>query len=279
MRTALIAASLAALWLLQGIPAVAASTPLEAAAASTPIETAAADIQRMAGERRLILVGEMHGTREVPQLMATLVERYAQHGPVLLGLELPRDGQVALKAYLRSEGSTRHRNALRAQRFLQPADGHNDGRRSEDVLDMVERVRVLRAAGRDVAILPFDVTLSGGGAEERDRDMADYLRSAYRALPRGRLVVVTGNVHAMHVRPDFPDAAKFQTPMGSHLADLSPYSVDVNAVAGEFWACAPGCGPQPARASSSRSGPASGAFRDSFDYQVVLPRFTPARVF
>lgn len=247
-------------------------------AATPAIDDAAAEIQRVAGAHRVLLIGEMHGTRELPQLMAALVDGYVTDGPVLLGLELSRSGQGALRTYLDSDGSTLDRNALHAQPFLKPPNGRNDGRRNEHVLDLVEHVRILRAAGRDVSILLFDVVASRDGAQARDRDMAAYLRRAYRALPAGRLLVVTGNVHAMHERPDFPDAAKFQTPMGRYLADLMPYSVDVSAAAGSYWACMQACGPQPAHAPSATSGPARGPYRDSFDYQIVLPEVTPARL-
>ena len=52
-------------------------------------EEAAKTLVASAGVSRLILLGEMHGTREIPRLVAHVVSHYAAEGPVLLGLEIP----------------------------------------------------------------------------------------------------------------------------------------------------------------------------------------------
>ena len=49
------------------------------------IQEAANFIRSEAGSHRLILLGEMHGTREAPQLVGELVAAYSSQGPVLLG--------------------------------------------------------------------------------------------------------------------------------------------------------------------------------------------------
>lgn len=249
-------------------------TPADARPSLAAIASAADEIVRAAGDHRLVLIGEMHGTREVPQLAAALVARYSKTQPVVLGLELGRNGHAAIATYLRSGGSPADRQVLRDQQFLYAPPGRSDGRRNESVIDLIEALRQLREAGRDVAILPFDVSASTDGAEARDRRMAHYLRKSIEALPHGRLIVVTGNVHAMKARPDVPDAAKFQTPMGSYLLDLDPYAINVDARIGYFWACMPACGEQPVSPFATESGPSSGPFRNSFDYELVLPTFS-----
>jgi hypothetical protein len=50
----------------------------------------AAQIRQHAGEHRLLVLGEFHGTRETPLLVRQLVDDYSRNGPVLLALELPR---------------------------------------------------------------------------------------------------------------------------------------------------------------------------------------------
>ncbi|RPD88626.1 hypothetical protein [Luteimonas sp. 100069] len=68
--------------------------------------TAAADWRRDAvetllresGEHRLVVLGEMHGTREVPLLASDLVEHWSRTGPVLLALEIPVREHAALRA-------------------------------------------------------------------------------------------------------------------------------------------------------------------------------------
>ena len=55
--------------------------------------------------------------------------------------------------------------------------------------------------------------------------MAGRIRAAFETLPSGRLLVLSGNVHAMVAKPGYAPPEK-QDPMGSYLRDLDPWSVD-----------------------------------------------------
>jgi erythromycin esterase-like protein len=239
----------------------------------------AADLVRSeAGSHRLILLGEKHGTQEIPDLVAMLVSSYAAEGPVLLGLDVPRSEHAAFKRYLDSDGGPKAQGALRSMPFWQVQGIQHDGRRSHDMLDLVEHVRTLRASGHDIAILPYDIAKGDApdrvvDPDARDRVMADVVRHAWSNLPRGRLLVLGGNVHAMLERPaDAPP--QMQTPMGTLLRDLDPYSVDIVARSGAFWACLQPCGPLASTAGTAVSGPVDGPFR----FRVVLERFSVARL-
>lgn len=227
----------------------------------------AADVVRsVAGARRLILLGELHGTREVPQLVAALVDAYASGGPVLVAVEIDHAEQDAIDAYLRSTGGARARAALTGRTYWTRPPARHDGRRNEALVDLFEHVRRQRAAGRDMAVLAFDVPATADH-HARDRAMATVLRAAHVALPRGRLIVVTGNVHAMLERPAAAPAV-MQVPMGAFLRDLDPASFRITARTGEFRACRPACGPAPVDGTGERTRPASGAYH----HVVVLAR-------
>lgn len=233
------------------------------------------ELMAAAGDHRAILLGEMHGTREIPLVVGDLVEHWSRTEPVLLALEIHASEQHALVDYLDGDGAPASREQLRQRSYWSVSPEHNDGRRSEDMLDLVDRVRGLRSEGRDVAILAFDVA-NGISRDSgwRDRAMAANLRSAWEALSDGRLLVVTGNVHAMRLRPDYAPP-QMQTPMGAYLQDLHPISIEIAAAGGAFWACPPsGCGPVPVVAGV----PGGSLDEDApFDHRIVLPQFTPAR--
>lgn len=265
-------------WLLAAAMAVsAAAWGRPAAQVDDGIAEAAHAIQAHAGPRRLILLGELHGTREIPELVRTLTARYADAGPVLLALEMPYPEQASLDAYLRSDGGADALAALRARPFWQRADTDHDGRRSEDMLELIDAVRALRRHGRDVALLAYDMAAETArrDANARDRFMADVVRHAYDALPRGRLLVLGGNVHAMLERPGYAPP-QMPVPMGTHLRELQPVSVRIGASTGEYWACMrPNpCGPQPVDGSPGRTGPQP----MPYTFGVVLPRATVARL-
>jgi len=241
---------------------------------------AASRIRTGVGADRLVLLGETHGTREIPDLVASLVADYAAEGPVLLALEMPRSEHAALSQYLISDGGDAARAALRATAFWTVTGNQHDGRRSEDMLDLIEAVRALRDEGRDVAFVPYDVErgFDRVDGDARDAAMARHVRAAYAALPRGRLLVLAGNVHAMLRKPEHAPA-QMPVPMGEHLHDLAPYSARIDARAGQSWACRDArCGPLPVVAMATEDGAPTGIFARVYDLQVLLPSFTIARL-
>ncbi len=255
----------------------AAAAPAGGAVVSQAGSTAAAsEIVRAAGGHRLLLVGEMHGTREPPAMLLQLATDYAASGPVLVGLEIHASEQSAIRRYLGSDGSAGEQLRLRAGEFWQVAPAHNDGRRNREVLDLIEGMRDLRATGRDVAILAIDVGKRGSSdSQARDLVMAKRVRVAFKHLPRGRMLVLTGNVHTMREKPGFAPP-EMQDPMGSYLIDLSPFAVNVSARTGQFWACmGDRCGPRDFDGHGMHSGPSDG---HPYDYELVLDRYSLAHL-
>lgn len=263
-------------WLLATLLGLALSAPTHASPAEgEPPEAAARTLVAAAGDARLILLGEMHGTRETPRLVAQVVAHYAAEGPVLLGLEIPGSGQPPLRRYLDSAGTDADRAALLATPFWNVQGDQHDGRRSHDVIDLIEQVRQLRAQGRDVSLLAYDAEPGRrSDGNERDRIMAARVRASFNALPRGRLLVLTGNVHAKLFRPEYAPP-QMPTPMGHWLGDLAPWSVDIQATRGAFWACmASTCSERslpPWRAGGKLAG-------QDYHYRLLLDRFSVARL-
>ena len=223
-------------------------------AVSAHADDTAAQIRQHAGDHRLLVLGEFHGTRETPLLVRQLVDDYSRNGPALLALELPRAETPTLRDYLASDGGAAARQRLHGRTFWTVRDDQHDGRRSRDMLAMIEDLRALKAQGRAIEVVGYDVNHSDGGSQARDDRMAAELRRLYRRLPEGaRMVVLTGNVHAMLQRPaDAPPEMQTQ-PMASALRDLDIYSVRMEALRGHFWGCMDRCKPlalleRPARA-------------------------------
>lgn len=248
--------------------------PLCGFGAEDPVAAAAERIAAEAGSHRIVVIGEMHGTREAPAVMKRLSRHYARQGPVLVALEVWRTEHDALSAYLRSDGGEAARARMREGPFWDVAPDRNDGRRTEDMLDLVESVRRLRVAGHDVAVMPFDIGPDAYvDSAARDRDMAGYLRSAFEAFPHGRLLVLTGNVHAMRKPPAVIGDEQFRTAT-QLLADLGPFSVHLTASSGGFWACSVDeCGVRHMGVAMT-----TGAVDDRFHFQYVLPEYTVARL-
>ena len=203
------------------------------------IVEAVGQIARHAGQQRLIVLGELHGTREIPALTGLLLRHYAAQGPVMLALEMPQSEQPALDRYLASDGGKAAWQALASTPFWQVNDDQHDGRRSVQMRQLVEEMRVLCNQGAVVQVLAYDVTKAAADAHDhhwRDAQMAANLRKSVDGYP-GTTVVLTGNVHAMRARPDWAPPELQLAPMTSQLLDLQPFAVNLTAGRGEFWGC------------------------------------------
>ena len=209
---------------------------------SARADDAAMQIRQHAGDHRVLVLGEFHGTREIPLLVRRLVDDYSRNGPVVLALELPRGENTTLRDYLDSDGGAMARQHVHGRAFWTVRDDQHDGRRSRDMLAMIEDLRALKAQGRVIDVVGYDVDNSDGGNQARDNRMAAELRRLYRRLPAGaRMLVLTGNVHAMLQRPAGAPPEMQTRPMASLLRDLDIYSVRLGALRGQAWACADTC--------------------------------------
>lgn len=252
------------------------------APAGADAQDVAAQIREHAGDHRLVVLGEQHGTNETPRLVQALIESYvAEKTPLHLALELPTTASPALAAYMASDGGVLARKALRATAYWSVATQLHDGRRSEEILELIEAMRRLRQQGRDVQLSAFDrllpSTTAGAGAGARDAGMAAELRARFSALPvGGRMVVLTGNVHGTRKQPRY---LAYPTMM-MLVQDLDVYNVRIGAREGEVWGCRSEreCGRIPLKIYEGPSPVAGNGGDRSYDLQVWLPRFTVARV-
>ncbi len=146
---------------------------------------------------QVLMVGEIPGTREFPQLIADLVVNVALDGqPVVVGLEVP---------------------------FNEPLDGEQwgpfwtrdpslaDGRSSLAMAELVTTLADLRVAGQPVTTVGLDgawvapgssVDLSALGDLETPRDeaMAGHMLAAMDAAPKACGLVLAGREHTGVIR-------------------------------------------------------------------------------
>lgn len=235
------------------------------------------------GEQRLVLLGEMHGTRETPELVAALLDRLVSAGEMpALALEIARQEQPSVDAYLASSGDEEARQQLLKGDLWQ--DAMHDGRDSVSMLALLEHVRRLHQTGKAVRVVLFDDMETYAGGVDRDAVMAQNLRAAVVADPDARMLVLTGNMHAM-VRPSkaqMVDAQGRPWPApkttGAYLADLAPWSLRIDGAEGSMWVCfsTADCGIRPITNGSPQAQPKVDVLgaEEPWDARLLLPRFT-----
>lgn len=102
----------------------------------------------------VVLIGEVHGTQEIPRFTSGLICSLLKAGrPVILGIEHSSEQQAALNRYVVSNGDDEARAAL-----LQGVNwrSYSDGRGSQAMFELVDVVRRLRGQGQPVAIVAID---------------------------------------------------------------------------------------------------------------------------
>lgn len=196
-----------------------------------------AGIERLQGAQT-ILIGEMHGTVEMPAFVEQLACHFlAQKKAVTVAVELPDSWQAAMQ----------QRDGVKLA--LQQAgwnDYWQDGRTSAAMLQLIERMAGKRNAGVDVTLLPFDVEPQAM-TDNRDQAMAAHLRQAIRRQPDRVYLILTGNLHARKARNTHPFAKE---PMAILLAEALPARRQLSLLghynSGSAWSCLSGggCGPQ-----------------------------------
>lgn len=209
---------------------------------------------------RWIVVGEMHGTRETPEIFGDLACLASSFHPVTVAVEQTTVDQAAIDDFIGSSG-----DAAATSRFLtsrlwtQPM---KDGRSSEAYFHLFQRLRALRAAGQITSVVAFQPLYNPGPAGFKAGDYENALASSLvsRAGRNARVLVLVGNMHAMRTAPAWAKSAYL--PMAGYLPAETSISLDARWNEGSYWACPSdtSCGPQ--TAASSGPTPARGIIMD-----------------
>ncbi len=205
---------------------------------------------KVARPGNVVMLGELHGTQQVPHFIAQSVCQAAVQGiPVTVGLEIPDVNQERLQEFMASKGKAQDWAKLMESPFWRSP--YPDGRNSDAVAYLLESLRKLRSQGLDVEVFAFDRPPLEGDA--REEAMASSVLEVVGKSRNRAVLVVSGNLHPRQVKglPWNPD----YRPMGRRVADVFPnvYSLDIAYDSGTAWICAVSgeqkldCGVKPAK--------------------------------
>ncbi|MBN1210734.1 MAG: hypothetical protein JXB05_38150 [Myxococcaceae bacterium] len=185
----------------------------------------------------VMMLGELHGTQEVPRFVAQGVCQTAAAGtPVTVGLELPVENQERIATFLRSAGTDDDWLKLMEAPFWRSP--FPDGRGSEAMANLLEQLRRLRVQGLDVDAFVFDHPKLAG--QEREDAMAATVLSYVRKGPERFFLVVAGNIHP-RTAEGLPWDEDYK-PMGMLIAQQveGTVALDMAYNSGTAWICAVG---------------------------------------
>jgi hypothetical protein len=222
-------------------------------------------------ETRYIVLGEMHGTNEMPEIFADAVCLTSEKRSVIVALELPESHQPQVDAWLKSDGGMEAKQALLGTPFWN--GDFKDGRSSQAMFNLLDRLRTLYSAKMVQGVVAFQpVKLRDPWTEEAyEKGMAQLITAK---TPKGATaVVLVGNVHAMRTKFTRPTVAYF--PMAAHLPSRKTLSFDIQNDGGFAWVCTgpDKCGPLAIGKETGvtkRGVVLSGKRGDPYDGQLVL---------
>jgi hypothetical protein len=216
--------------------------------------------------RRLIVLGELHGTREVPKFVSDLACNFAKRGiETIVALEIPMDTQPSIDAVL---GSRIESTASAMSKVRHWTSTMRDGRSSEAMWNLILSIRAINAASNKklTSVATFDVAPNSAlsSIDQRESFMAGALRNIVMGAHKDTaILVLTGNVHSSKAR-GAPWNKEFES-MTYLLRDLNPLSLDIAHDGGHSWSCTSGGCKSHAwrgRTDSSKLFPARGVYLD-----------------
>ena len=219
---------------------------------------------------QVIIVGEIHGTKEMPEFAAKLVCHYAKKKiPVLLGLELPTEYQTYLNTYHLSNGTVKDKEKLLGAAFWK----FSDGRSSTGMFDLMEHARKLAKDGH--AVFPFffqasnDLVNLGKNKEDfninNDLAMATSIYTRAINYKQHKIIILAGNKHARKADEIYS--------MASFLEKFTPvFSINFTYPGGKVW----GCTGTPMVCGISALNPSAAQKQAGFDGIAALGELHPA---
>lgn len=192
---------------------------------------------------RVVIFGEPHGSVEAPALFGDAVCAALDSGlEITVALELQAAEDRFVQEYMASEGTPADRRLLLSAPYWR---GARDGRTSIAMIDLIERLRRMRALGLPIKVISFQpIGRRGVPQNYYEIEMAALWA---RGLPEadadhGKLLILTGTVHATKVA-----LARYDLrPAASHLPAAEVMSLRLAPEGGESWGCnRTECGPLP----------------------------------
>jgi len=254
------------------------AAPLSHAKNTTCDEHRYEHLPSVAGGPRVVVVGELHGTREILRIAAAyLCHLVATGKPVLLGLEIPADEQVAINTYMESTGRREDRAMLASTRFWSK---NRDGRASAGYFGLIETARGLRAEGKPIAVFAYGVHADAlpiplTGEEPMwtgigEVIMARNIEIRVRQYANHAFLVVTGDIHARKTRGTHGNH-EFE-PMAYLLSQRFPVvAMAFSDDGGTAWTCQ---GSSPKTMSCGQHDITPWSNRQDSAYDVILPAGT-----
>jgi hypothetical protein len=181
---------------------------------------------------KFLIIGEVHGTNEVPALFLDLVCQTSAQRRVTVAIEQPSSNQPFIDAYLNSNGGNAAERAfMRAPMWNEPL---KDGKSSQAYFALFAGLKDLALAGRPIRVVTVQPEYRPKLGQAAFENM---MAKRISNIPLGRdgvVLALLGNVHAMLTTVPFSPRYRAAA---SFLPPRSTFSFNVIPNGGGAWNC------------------------------------------
>jgi hypothetical protein len=185
-------------------------------------------------QKKLIVLGEIHGTKEVPDLFGKFISLVAnKNKKILVALEITQSSQSAVNNFLKN----RDEKELKNDNFF--SRKYQDGRSSEAMVDLLKKL----ATFENITVLcmdPRETINSQMTGQERDTIMAKFIANNIEQYEK--TFVLAGNIHTSSAvgtpwEEDFRPMAYELKSMLTHLPENKFLNILVRHERVNAWTC------------------------------------------
>lgn len=183
-------------------------------------------------DKKVILIGEIHGTREIPLLLKTYFDRMSKVYSFDIAFEIPKNNQEIINKFLEAGSDFLLK---KTPFFLQSLP--TDGRNSAEYFHLIKSIfHINKHNDKKIKIFCIDVHTEENIRNQNDREkkMAENI---FEKITSGKkLFVVLGNLHASRKKCKFDDGIVL--PVGyllSKKVDNKIFSINICPLTGKFY--------------------------------------------
>ena len=206
------------------------------AGAEVPGCSPAPGLEAVLGPGRALLLGEIHGTNEAPEYVATVAcHALADDLAVTIALELPWSEEPVVRDFVASSGGEAEASLILDLPFW--SKPYQDGRTSQAMLALLEVARAWSQSGVEVEVILLD---EPADFARRDEWMARRLLAAVANSPKSFFIALTGNLHNQTAARSGRMGERVSGALGKERV----VSLKMNHAGGSAWICeaTQGCG-------------------------------------
>jgi len=179
-------------------------------------------LKEKSNKKKVIVIGEIHGTKEIPELLTAFFSTHARDNEFDICLELSSCEQTNMDRFL-SSGDEQPLMSM----FLQKSE--HDGRRTREYLELIRTIRLLNLTyDKHIKIRCIDVDdefVSADVQNDRERIMATNILNRIEK----KTFVIIGNIHAS--KKDIYFAENKIVPTGKYIYEqLKDEMIAINLI-------------------------------------------------